>query len=402
MWYRGREMGLHRRSFILGGGALLRAQTAPSDRISLGVIGSGGRGTFVMTVFQKDPSVRVGAICDVYEPNLENALSLASKDHPRAYRNYKQLLDDKSVQAVLIATPEHWHHRMVLDALAAGKDIYVEKPLCQTPEQGVELVDAEKKSKSIVQVGMQRRSYDLYLDARKIVAAGTLGTMRMVRSWWLNNSVNGGAAKKLDGPLDWEQWQGPAARRELDANRFRNWRLYSDYAGGIVADQGAHVFDGIHLLMNASYPAAVNASGGRAHVRGVDTPDSVTVVAEYPEDFLGVFTINYAAMHYQSKNDQLNQLDGDRARMDVGREDYKVFTEGHEDAPSMSGKSARGFGYATDLHVANFLECVRTRKAPTAPIYLGFQAALVVQMAGISLREGRRMKWNERTRRVEI
>src|SRR3984893_752943 len=202
MWYRGREMGLQRRSFILAGGAaLLKAQTG---QISLGVIGSGGRGTFVMSVFQKDPSVRVGAICDVYEPNLENALSIASKDHPRAYRNYKQLLDDKSVQAVLIATPEHWHHRMVLDALAAGKDIYVEKPLCQTPEQGVELVDAEKKSKSIVQVGMQRRSYDLFLDARRIVAAGTLGNVRMVRSWWLNNGLSAKAAK-LDGRLDWEQ-----------------------------------------------------------------------------------------------------------------------------------------------------------------------------------------------------
>lgn len=112
MWYRGREMALQRRSFILAGGvALLKAQTAPSDQISLGVIGSGGRGTFVMTVFQKDPSVRVGAICDIYEPNLENALSIASKDRPRAYRNYKQLLDDKTVQAVLIATPEHWHHK---------------------------------------------------------------------------------------------------------------------------------------------------------------------------------------------------------------------------------------------------------------------------------------------------
>src|SRR5277367_1344222 len=234
------KMKCNRRMFIMAGGGMFVAGAAPSDQIQLGVIGSGGRGTFVMTVFQKDPSVRVGAICDVYEPNLENALSLASKDHPKAYRNYKQLLDDKSVQAVLIATPEHWHHRMVLDALAAGKDIYIEKPLCQTPEQGVELVDAEKKSKSIVQVGMQRRSYDLYLDARKIVAAGTLGNVRMVRSWWLNNatnnSVNSGPPKKLDGPLDWEQWQGPAPRREVDANRFRQWRLYSDYAGGIVAD----------------------------------------------------------------------------------------------------------------------------------------------------------------------
>src|SRR3954471_21571799 len=213
-------MSFNRRAFLLaGGGALLRAQ----DRTTLGVIGSGGRGTYVMSVFQKNSSVRVGAICDVYEPNLENALSIASKagSSPKPYRNYKQLLEDKGIQAVLIATPEHWHHRMVLDALAAGKDVYVEKPLCQTPEQGIELVEAEKRSKNIVQVGMQRRSYDLYLEGRNVVAGGTLGTVRMVRSWWLNNQL-GPSNPKVEGKLDWEQWQGPAKRHDFDPNRFRN------------------------------------------------------------------------------------------------------------------------------------------------------------------------------------
>jgi Spy/CpxP family protein refolding chaperone len=151
-------------------------------------------------------------------------------------------------EAVLIATPEHWHAQMVLDALAAGKDVYVEKPLCHTPEEGKALVEAEKKTKQIIQVGMQRRSYDLFLEERKIVAAGTLGNVRMVRAWWLNNYLNNPQNTKLEGPLDWEQWRGPLQHRvPLDAARFRYWRLYSDYAGGIVADQGAHVFDGIHL-----------------------------------------------------------------------------------------------------------------------------------------------------------
>ncbi len=190
----------------MAGGGVLMAQTAPSDQIVLGVIGVGSRGTFVMGVFQKNPSLRVGAICDVYEPNLENGLSVASKvagTHPKPYRNYKELLADKNVQAVLIATPEHWHAQMVLDALAAGKDVYVEKPLCQTPEQGMQLVEAEKKSKNIIQCGMQRRSYDLYIEGRKIVAAGTLGNVRMVRSWWLNNYLRDSNAT-LKGPLDWE------------------------------------------------------------------------------------------------------------------------------------------------------------------------------------------------------
>ncbi|HEY3743724.1 MAG TPA: Gfo/Idh/MocA family oxidoreductase [Bryobacteraceae bacterium] len=398
---------VNRREFLMAGAtaaALAQAQTAKP--VTLGVIGSGGRGTFVMTVFQKDPSLKIGAICDVYEPNLENALSTAAKSQSpgtaKAYRNYKELLADPTIEAVLIATPEHWHHRMVLDALAAGKDVYVEKPLCQTPEQGVELMDAERKSKQIVQVGMQRRSYDLYLEGRKIVAAHTLGNVRMIRSWWINNYLASKPSTKLEGKLDWEQWQGPATHRALDPDRFHNWREYKDYAGGIVADQGAHVFDGIHLLMGAGFVSAVTAASGKPHRPGFETPESVVVTAEYPEDFIAVFSVNYAAMHYKSKNDQLNQLDGDQARMDIGREDLKVFRQGEEETPAIEKHSERGFGYATDLHVQNFLECVRTRERPTAPIEIGFEAALVVQLANLSLDHGKRIRWNSSARRVEF
>jgi predicted dehydrogenase len=390
-------MTVPRRTFLLSAsGAIAAHAVPPSDQVTLGVIGSGGRGTFVMTVFQKDPALRVSAICDVYEPNLENAISVASKvpgTHPKVYRNYRELLADKDVQAVLIATPEHWHYQMVLDALAAGKDVYVEKPLCQTPEQGVALVEAERKTKPIVQVGMQRRSYDLYKEGRAIVSAGKLGTVRMVRTWWLNNYLGSAPATKLAGPLDWEQWQGPVPHRSLDPDRFRNWRFYADYAGGIVADQGAHIFDGIQMLMGAGAPSAVTAAAGKPHRRGFDQPESVVAIAEYPEDFVGVFTVNYAAMQYRSRNDQLNQLDGDQGRMDIGREELKVFLKGAEDQPAIEKKSEKGFGWATDLHVQNFLECVRTRQTPTAPMKLAFQAALVVQMANLSLKNGRRMRW---------
>jgi predicted dehydrogenase len=397
-------MDMKRRTFLLGGSGLMMAAAAPNKALELGVIGSGGRGTAVMKVFQSHPDVKVGAICDVYEPNLENALSEALKggSQPKAYRNYKELLADEHIQAVLIATPEHWHYQMVMDAIAAGKDIYVEKPLCRTPEEGVALVQAEKNSKCVIQVGMQRRSYDLYLAARQIVASGRLGNVRMVRSWWLNNSIGAPPATKLDGKLDWEQWQGPAEHRPFDPDRFRNWREYAEYSGGIVADQGTHVFDGIHLLMNASYPLAVNASAGRVHKERVDTPQSVVVIAEYPEDFLAVFTINYAAMHYQPRHDQLNQLDGDQARLDVGREDFKLFRQGHEEQPEVEQHSELGFAHATDLHVANFLECVKTRQTPTAPVRVGFQAVLVIQMANIALKQGRRLRWNSHENRVTV
>jgi predicted dehydrogenase len=334
-------MEMKRRAFLLGGSGLLMAAASPSNQLVLGVIGSGGRGTAVMKVFQSHAEVKVGAICDVYEPNLENAISVAVKggSQPKTYRDYKGLLADKDIQAVLIATPEHWHYQMVMDAIVAGKDIYIEKPLCRTPEEGVALVQAEKNSKCVIQVGMQRRSYDLYLAARKIVASGKLGQVRMVRSWWLNNSLSAMPATKLEGKLDWEQWQGPAEHHAFDPDRFRNWREYSEYSGGIVADQGAHVFDGIHLLMNAGYPLAVNSSSGRVHKERVDTPESVVVIAEYPEDFLAVFTINYAAMHYKPRNDQLNQLDGDQARLDIGREDFKLYRQGNEEQPEVAQHS---------------------------------------------------------------
>jgi predicted dehydrogenase len=356
-----------------------------------------------MSTFQKDASVKVGAICDVYEPNLERGLANAKKagSIAKAYRNYQDLLADKTIDAVLIATPEHWHARMVLDALAAGKDVYVEKPLCHTPEEGVALVEAEKKTKQIVQVGMQRRSYDLYREGRDVVASGQLGSVRMVRSWWLNNYLGGKPAEKLEGVLDWEQWQGPVAKRiPLNADIFRNWRNYSEYAGGIVADQGAHVYDGIHMLMNASYPLAVTAAAGKPHRPGFDTPESVVVTAAYPEDFLGVFTINYAAMRYQRVNDQMNHLDGDKARMDIGRETLRVYVEGNENTVVLEKRSPKGFDYATDLHVQNFLECIRTRKKPAAPMVLGFQAALVIQMANLSLKTGRRMRWDAAAQKV--
>ena len=154
--------------------------------------------------------------------------------------------------------------------------------------------------------------------------------------------------------------------------------------------------------MNASFPLAVNASGGRPHKEGADTPEEVIAIAEYPEDFIAAFTVNYGAMVYKQRNDQLNQFDGDQARLDIGREDLNVYMKGAEDTAAITKKSPKGFGYATDLHVQNFLECVRTRKTPTAPMRIAFQAALVVQMANLSLKHGRRIKWNAKTQKVEI
>jgi predicted dehydrogenase len=396
---------LNRRMFLASSAGLAVLDAAPSETVGLGVIGAGGRGVFVMSAFDRNPGSRTVAVCDVYEPNLERGVSTAlpkGQQKPRAYRRYSDLLNDRDVDAVLIATPEHWHHRMTLDALAAGKHVYLEKPVCHTPQQGVELVAAERASKQVVQCGMQRRSYDLFLRAKEIIDARTLGTVRMVRSWWLNNYLDAKPPTKLEGKLDWDAWQGPATRRPFDPDRFVNWRFYSDYAGGIVADQGAHVFDGIQMLMDSGPPVAVTASAGRPHRAGFDTPESVSVTAQYPEDYMAVFSINYAAMKYPMARDQLNQFDGDKARLDVGREALSVYPRGPEEKPTQAYKSSHGFAHATDLHVANFLECVRRGGKTTAPLALGFQATLVVQMANLSLKHGRTVRWNPDSQKVEV
>ena len=390
---------MNRRVFLMAGSSAALAQT-PSEKLNLGLIGAGGRGRRVMTHFKENPAVRAAAVCDVYEPNLERGLTAAGPG-TKTYRDYKELLADKDIDIVLIASPEHWHHQMVLDALAAGKDVYVEKPLCHTPEEGVELIRAEKASDRIVQVGMQRRSYNLYNEARELREAGKLGTVRMVRTYWLNNRLLP-PTRQFEGRLDWEQWVGPAPKVAKDPQRFFDWRNYSDYSGGIVIDQGAHIYDSIHMIMGAGYPTAVNASACPGHKPNADLPESWIVIAEYPEDFMAVFTINYSAMRYEARADQLNAYDGDLARMDIGREFLRVYPKDDPNNPIINKDQPGGFAQATIDHVNNFLECVRTRNKPNAPVELGFQSALILQMANISVKQGRRVRWNREQMKVEL
>ncbi len=342
------------------------------------------------------------AVCDVYEPNLQKGLEAAG-GKAKTYTEYKQLLENKDIDAVIIATPDHWHAQMTIDAVAAGKDVYVEKPMCHTIAETFRVVEAVRKYKRIVQVGTQRRSYDLFIEGKKVMDSGKLGEVRVVNAWWYNNASSA-RRTALDGKLDWEKWQGPSPKRAFDPNRFGNWYYYWDYSGGLMVGQAAHVIDAIHWYMNSSFPLAVTCAGGKPHLEGVEIPETTTMAIEYPEDYMAVFTVGYKAMRYNAANDQMKQFHGSKARFDVARESWALYPESREivTRPEVEKKEYGSFERAARQHIANFLDCARTRKEPNAPVEAGQSTAIVLSMAIEALRSGRRMKWNASKRDMEI
>jgi predicted dehydrogenase len=364
----------------------------------VGVIGSGGRGRLLTREF-REVGANVPAVCDVYEANLQEGLKAASSGAV-SYTDYRRLLDNKSLDAVIVATPDHWHARMVIDAVEAGKDVYVEKPLCHTIEEGYDVIAAVRRTKRVVQVGTQRRSLQLFHEGRRLMTK--LGDVRLVTSHWLNHQ-KGLSNGQLAGKLDWNQWLGSAPKREVDPRRFFNWYYFWDYSGGLLIGQAAHMVDAIQWYMNSREPSAVTCTGGRVNLEGAEIPETAVLAMEFPEDYLATFTIGYKAMRYRTTNDQIAQYHGSAARLDVGREGYALYPESQdlEMKPSVHTLQPGSFSQATRDHIRNFLECIRTRKDPNATVEMGQATNIVLVMALKSLREGRRVRWNASQRRME-
>lgn len=386
---------MERRSFIASFSAAWAAEP-----VRVGLIGAGGRGRLLTGEF-REIGAQVNAVCDVYDPNLQAGVKAASTG-ARDYRDYRRLLEDKSIEAVIVATPDHWHARMTIDAVEAGKDVYVEKPLCHEIPEGFAMVEAVRRTKRIVQVGTQRRSGDLFIEAKRFLDQQALGPVRLVTSQWMNHQASLSSGK-LAGPLDWKLWLGSAPARPLDETRFFNWYYFYDYSGGLLIGQAAHIVDAIHWFMGSSAPLAVTCTGIQPNLAGAEVPETASLSVEYPENYLSTFTIGYKAMRYHTFHDQLKQFHGARARLDVGRERYALYPETSSLDLKPSAESARpgSFAAATRAHIRNFLECVRTRREPNAPVEAGLSTAIVLCMALDSLRQGRRLRWNARSRRVE-
>ncbi len=386
---------MKRREFLLSTAASVAQIAGANDRIHAGIIGSGGRGQYLTANF-KELGVEMAAVCDVYEPNLQKGLKAASTG-AKPYDNYKNLLEDKSLDAVVIATPDHWHAQMVIDAVEAGKDVYVEKPMVHVIDDGFRVIEAVRRTKRVVQVGTQRRSFDLFQEGKGLMERA--GEVRLVNAWWLNHQKSLSQAQ-IAGKLDWNQWLGAAPKRHMDATRFFNWYYFYDYSGGLMVGQAAHAIDAIHWFMNAGYPLTVKCAGGFVNLEGAET---TSMAIDYPENFLAVFTVGYKAMHYAPANDQLTQYHGSKARLDMGREGYALYlqSDAAEMYPTVEKKQTGSFEGATRAHIRNFMECIKSRKDPNATVEMGQQGSVVLAMAVESMRSGRRLKWNASTRKVE-
>jgi predicted dehydrogenase len=391
------------RRYFVGATTALSAQRVmgAGDRVRAGIIGSGGRGRYLTGEF-KEIGAEMAAVCDVYEPNLAAGLKVASTG-ARPFEHYKRLLEDKSLDAVIVATPDHWHAQMTIDAVEAGKDVYVEKPLAHKIDEGFRIIEAVRRTRRVVQVGTQRRSFDLFLEAKQIMDSGAVGEVQLVNSWWYNN-VSKPSPPKLEGKLDWKQWLGTAPAREMDPMRFRNWYWYWDYSGGLLVGQAAHVMDAILWFMKSSYPVAVTCSANKTQIAEWEIPETCVLTAEFPENYLAVFTLGYKAMRYAGVNDQMKQFNGSKARFDVGRESYALYPESTAPEvmkPSREARRPGSFATAARQHIRNFLDCVKSRHEPNAPVEAGQAASIVLCMALDSLRQGRRLRWNNSAGRVE-
>src|SRR3954454_5000938 len=260
-----------------------------NDRVAVGYIGLGAMGSGNLGYGMKVPEIQVAAFGSLYEPHLERAQSAAAKGgfQPKAVRDFREVLHDKSLDAVCISTPDHWHAYMMIEACKAGKDVYVEKPSCVYIEEGQKMVEAARKYKKIVQAGTMQRSGAYFKKAAEIVKRGSLGEVSMVHTFQSGATKAEGYGNPPDSEapstLNWDMWLGPAPKVPFNKNRFGvgvttfpTFRYFWDYAGGAMTDWGVHLIDPIHQCMGDPMPLAISAFGRKFYVDdNTDTPDSM-------------------------------------------------------------------------------------------------------------------------------
>lgn len=391
-------MSIPRRDFVKTVAAATAATALSSarvlganERVRLGLIGCGSRGVGDMNNFIKLDAVDVVALNDVYAPMMERAKKTATA--AKSFTDYRQVLDLKDLDAVLIAVPDHWHAPITIDALNAGKDVYVEKPLTLKIEEGPAIVKAARINKRVCQVGMQQRSGRHYLQAkREYFDTGKLGKITLVRTWWHGNTYHLRTApaslKTQPADLDWAKFVGPIAWRDYDPQQFYNWRAYLDFGGGQITDLFTHWIDVVHMFMGQDIPIAASAAGGVYHYKdGRTAPDTINVLLEYPTQFTATFEATLAP----GMTGAAIEFCGTEGRLWISRGKYDYY-HGGEGAPVSATVQASG---SLDRdHMQNFLDCVKSRALPNGDVLIGHRSAQASHLGNIAYLEKRRISFD--------
>lgn len=353
-----------------------------NDRLSYGLIGSGGRGRYLQQNFQKLGAECV-AVAEVYEPNLEAGIK--ASPHAKRYVDYHDLLAQPGVDAVVIASPDHQHCPMLLAALEAKKDVYLEKPMSHSLEESQRMIQAVRKASQIVQIGMQRRSAPSVIKAKEILDSGVLGKITLVKPMWNWNVSKALDNSPLPGKLDWKRFLGDARDRDLEPMRFRYWRYFWDYSGGNMTDQGTHLMDVVQWFTN-SYPVKSAVCFGQAAKNtGSDVPDVFCAVFEY-EKLMATWTLNYCNSY---ENDWSIQFQGDEGTMILNNAGFRIWREPVPKNPEPVQAMAAPIPIET--HIQNFMDCVKSRKEPNAPVEVGASAVSAPHLANVAFHQGRQV-----------
>lgn len=394
-----------RRDFLgkaAGGAALLTAASysrviGAEEKVHLGLIGCGSRGQHVLSLFQMNPVVEVVALCDVFGDKAQEAKSKASG--ALCCSDHRKLLEEKGVDAVLIATPDHWHAAITIDALNAGKHVYVEKPLTLTLEEGPEIVKAARVNGRTCQVGMQQRSGKHYIEAKsEYIEKGRLGKITLARTWWHGNTYHLRRApeslQKKPSNLDWARFLGRLKWREYDPQQYFNWRAYLDFGGGQVTDLFTHWIDVVHMFMGKEIPISAVAAGGVYHYQdGRTAPDTINVLLEYPDHYTATFE---ATLVPGIKGEGV-EFCGTEGRLYIDRQRYEFQSAERNSKPVVVMAADREM---TIDHVNNFLECMRSGKLPNGDVLIGHRSAQASHLGNIAYLQKRRINFD--TVREEI
>ncbi len=392
-----------RRSFLVASGLTALASSrayAANETLRLGIIGNGGRMGSLIDSADRVAPVQFAAVADVYGPNRDKLV--AKSPIATSHLDYREILDNKEIDAVIIASPDHWHLKMATDAIAAGKDVYLEKPVTHTIEEGIALTRAVRGSRQILQCGMQQRSWSHFRSAVDLIQGGGLGRVLQVRLYWWQNyqahySKNPSwtsADRPVDTDhLDWKMWLGSAPDQPFTREKFFHWRWFWNFGGGAMTDLFTHWIDVVHWAMQSDTPRDVMMLGDKYYFDAWDCPDTVQAALRYPgQDGKKGFDVVYEGMMASSIDDGGLEFRGTDATLKINRGGMSIHHE------SISGKenpilTETSFQDGTIAHMQNFFDCIKSRKEPNAPVEAGVAAARAGHLANLAYRGTGQLHW---------